>query len=149
VSAVFAWHERGSRLELHVEPGVLVRVYAHGEIPGSPAEVNVEALHELREALVETIGDPQRAELLETVHATEQQLGDLEADLERTRERAEQLEAQLREQLTTVETLKNAGARADEVQRGLEADLAELRALLAGDAPQDALEPLDRIGARA
>jgi DNA repair exonuclease SbcCD ATPase subunit len=148
VSAAFAWHERGDSLELHVEPGSLVRVeLVDGHAGGALAvELPVAALHELREALVETIGDPQRAELLETVHAIEQQLGDLERDLERANERTAQLEAELRARLADLETLKSAGALADERQRAERAHLVELRGMLAGDAPQDALEVLDRLG---
>lgn len=127
MSTVFEWHERGQSLELHLEPGSLVRIHAHGEIPGTPAEVHVAALHELREALVETIGDPQRAELLETVHATEQQLGEAERDRDAEHERAERLEAELRAALVQLETHKSAGEIADRRTRGLERDLERMR----------------------
>lgn len=113
MSTVFAWHERGSAFVARTEPGRGLIVEAHGEISGTRVELPEVAVHELREALGETFGDPQRAELLEAVHATEQQLGDVEQERDGLVDRVTQLEAELRARLGDLEAARTALDLAD------------------------------------
>lgn len=117
MSTVFEWHQRGRGVELHAYPGALLRLEVHVDRGRYSVEVPERALHELREALVETIGDQQRAELLEGMHASDLAANTAENERDEALERVKALEAQLREQLAYVEQLKSALDLADQQTR--------------------------------
>lgn len=93
-----------------------------------PAELRHEQIEQLADAVLEHLG--QTRVDTDRLNETEHALGITEDERDEAIKRAETAEAHLREQLAVVETLKTAGAQADEVQRGLERELAEARELL-------------------
>lgn len=120
MSRVFDWHERGRGLELHAEPGGLVRLEVHADRARWPVEVPPTALVELRRALVEVVGDIDLENAQEALAATEDQLMEAEAERDEALERVRDLEAELRARLTEVEALKSALDLADTRTRALE-----------------------------
>lgn len=127
MSRVFDWYERGHGLEIHAEPGSLVRVTVGIDRGRWPVELPERALVELRRALVEMVGDIDLENAQEALAATEQQLGDAETERDDALDRVRELETELRRVLAEVETLKSAGEIADRRTRGLEQDLERMR----------------------
>lgn len=127
MSRVFEWHERGRGLEIHAEPGGLVRVTVCTDAGRYPVTLPERALVELRRALVEVVGDIDLENAHEALMATEQQLGDAETDRDDALERVRDLEAELRLRLAEIEALKSAGSLSDQRVRGLEADVERMR----------------------
>jgi hypothetical protein len=113
VSRAFAWHERGTGLELHAEPG-LVRV----ELLDDGERHSAEFAPAVVEALVEQLDGHD-----ECVPADD--LADVEAERDKALERAKTAESSLRAALADLETAKTALALADDRQRAAEAEQAE------------------------
>ena len=131
MSAVFAWHERGAAFEVLEHPGSLVEVALRdGRGWRSTVELPVVAVHELREALGEMFGDPTRAELLESLHASDAAANEADAAVHQLTEQRDELRETADKLRREVEQLKSAGEIADRQIRALERDIERMRTSL-------------------
>lgn len=127
MSRVFDWYERGHGLEIHAEPGSLVRVTVCIDRGRWPVELPGRALVELHRVLLEIVGDVDFENMQEALAATEQQLGDAETERDDALDRVRDLEEELRLRLAEIETLKTALDLGDVRARGLERDIERMR----------------------
>jgi len=108
MSAVFAWHERGTGLELHELPG-LVRV----ELVDDGEQRSAEFAPAILEALVDQLDGHAECAPADNVAEAVERADQLERERDGLVERATALETELRGALSKVETLKSAGALVD------------------------------------